>query len=157
MSRRPQWHRIKRHRSYTIEEVAVTLKVCRATVRRWTKAGLQIVCSRKPLLIAGADIVEFGQRRKAASHKCQAHECYCVACRAPRAPAAGIADYIPFTRASGNLRAICPVCTRIMNKRVSAYKLESLRTMLEITIPHAYLHLVECPAPSSNVHLLGEL
>jgi hypothetical protein len=128
---------VKLHRSYTVEEVARLRTVSRGTVRRWLKIGLAALTDRKPTLILGEDLVQFLAARRVPSQKCAPFECYCVKCRSPRKPAGDMAEYVPFTATTGNLRAICPVCECWMHKRIRYAVLETLRSTLAVTIAEA--------------------
>ena len=46
-------------------------------------------------------------------------------------------DFLPLSQTSGNLRAICPVCTTLMHRRLSVTQLDALRAMLEVSIVEA--------------------
>ena len=145
MSRRPKSsrHRINIHRGYSVDEVARARGVAKGTVRRWTKSGLPSITDQKPLLILGEDLVEFLAKRKAPSQSCSPFECYCVKCRAPRKPLGDVAEYIPLAPKTGNLRAICPVCFRLMHKRIRCDALEPLREVLTVTITEPISSLTE--------------
>ena len=142
---RPKWHRIKVHRSYTVDEAARALGIAKGTVRRWLKDGeLPYLSDQKPVLILGASLKAFGQSRNTPKVKCKPYELYCFKCRAPSAPAGNMAEYHPRTPKSGNLKAICG-CGTIMNKNVSKTTLQALEAVLDITIYQAPEHLVEKP------------
>jgi hypothetical protein len=119
LPRRPDWRGIKSHRSYTVEEAARGIGVAKGTVRRWIKQGLPSITDKKPALVLGADLIEFHRLQKKPKQSCLPHECYCVKCRKPRSPAGGMAEYVPLTATSGNLRAICPDCLKLMYRRVA--------------------------------------
>jgi excisionase family DNA binding protein len=128
---------IKMHRSYKVEEVARLLAVSKRTVRRWIKAGLAAITDQKPILILGEDLLAFLAARKQRSRRCQPEECYCVKCRQPRRPAGGMAELIPLTIKTGNLRAICPDCGSLMHKRIRCDAVEALRQVLDVTTAQA--------------------
>ena len=132
--RKPSRHRVKIHRSYAVDEVARLLGVAKGTVRRWIKGGLSAVTDQKPALVLGEDLVQFLASRKAPRKKCGPAECYCVKCREPRKPAGEMAEFIPLTPKTGNLRAICPTCGRLMHKRIRCELLDSLCPLLDVTI-----------------------
>src|SRR4051794_40028535 len=95
-SRQPNYRLVKIHRSCTVEEVAKLLHVHRNTVREWIRRGLPTNNSTRPLLIHGRDLAAFLLARRSNSKQpCRPGEIYCVRCRAPRAPAGDIADYVP--------------------------------------------------------------
>jgi len=141
--RHPNPRLAKIHRNYTVEEVAVVFGVHRNTVRGWVKRGLPTNDGRRPMLILGADLVAFLRARRVKNKRtCQPGEMYCVRCRAPRAPAGDMADYLPVTATLGNLIAICSACEAMMYRRVSLAWLEEVRGKLDITLPQALPHII---------------
>jgi hypothetical protein len=131
-SRKPNRRGIKIHRSYTVDEAARTLGHSKGTVRRWIKAGLPALTEKRPILIMGADLLDHVTARSRAKQKCLPHECYCVKCRAPRPPAAGMAEIVSLKTTSCNLRALCPECGTLMHKRVGVAALETLAQVLDL-------------------------
>lgn len=149
--RRPNHRLVKIHRNYTIDEAAKNLGVAEETIRRWLKSGkLPAITDKIPTLILGGDLVDFLQARSAKRPRLPVHECYCFRCRAPRAPAAGMADYIPRTPTTGTLRALCENCLTVMNKAVSASAIEELEASVELSIRQAEQHLLDMPQPCLN-------
>lgn len=152
--RHPNPRLAKIHRNYTVEEAARLFDVHRNTVREWIKRGLPICDSKKPMLILGKDLAEFLQARRTKNKQtCQPGEMYCVRCRAPKAPAGDMAEYIPVTESLGNLIAICPDCEAFMNRRVRLAKLAQIRGQLDITMPQALQHINKRHQPSVNSDL----
>ena len=140
---RPKWHRIKVHRSYTVDEAARELGIDKGTMRRWLKDGeLPYLDDQKPALILGTSLKTFGKNRTKAKIKCKPHEFYCFKCRAPKVAAGNMADFVQRSPKSGNLKAICE-CGTIMNKNVSKASLQTLEAVLDITICQAPEHLVK--------------
>ena len=137
MSRRhPNPRLAKIHRSYTVEEVASRFGVHRNTVRAWVKLGLPTNDSKRPTLILGRDLAAFLKaRREKNKRTCQPGEIYCVRCRAPKVPAADMAEYQVVTETLGNLIAICPDCGALMNRRVNLARLDHIRGRMDITMP----------------------
>ena len=82
---------------------------------------------------------------------------YCVRCRVPKFPAAGMADYLPLTEKVGNLAAICPDCDSIMHRCVSMARLEEVRGKMDITFPQALRHIREISQPTVNSDLRRRL
>ncbi len=152
--RHPNPRLAKIHRNYTVEEVASVFAVHRNTVREWVKRGLPTSDDRRPMLILGADLVAFLRARRVKNKRtCEPGEMYCVRCRAPRAPAGDMADYLPVTVTLGNLVAICSACEAMMYRRVSLAKLKQVRGKLDITLPQALPHIDESAEPSVNSDL----
>jgi hypothetical protein len=119
-NRRIDSRRIKIHRSYTVTEAADALGVHKNSVRLWIKQGLPVAEERHPALLLVTAIRRFLDDRKAKQrHRLAPGEFYCFKCRAPRRPAAGMADYIAASPALGNLKGLCPECETIMNRRTS--------------------------------------
>lgn len=141
----------KIHRNYTVEEVASLYGVHRNTVREWLKRGLPTSDDRRPMLILGADLVAFLKARRAKNKRaCQPGEIYCVRCRVPRAPAGGMADYLPVTETLGNLIGICSTCETIIYRRVNLARLEQVRGALDVTPLQAQPRIGESTNPTLN-------
>jgi excisionase family DNA binding protein len=135
---RPDRRRIKIHRPYTVEEIAMLLGTCRATVRRWIKQGLRTIDSGRPIMVRGVDLLEFLSAKAKPKQPCPVGQCFCVKCRAPRLPAARMAEFVMLTATTGNLRALCPVCQTMMHRRTSLMQLEQIRPTLEVKIVEAF-------------------
>lgn len=157
MARRGNWRRIKRHRNYTVDEVARMVGISKATVRRWIKIGaLRDASDRKPALILGDDLIDFLAGRRKPKQKCRLHECYCFACRRPQPPAFAEVEYFALAASSGNMRALCATCTNIMHKRVSASRLGELGDLVRVTIREGVGDLADMPDLCLIVHQAKE-
>lgn len=155
--RKPKRRGIRLHRNYTVEEVARITGCAKGTIRRWIKSGaLPALTDRKPNLVLGGDLADHLRARASSGPKLQLHECYCFKCRAPRSPALGIADYRPLTSTTGNLRALCGVCTTVMHKAIQMAALVALNRILEVTVQQATEHLIDTDSPSLNDHFAKE-
>jgi hypothetical protein len=142
--RHPNHRRVKRHRSYTVEEIASLFCIHKNTVRGWVKAGLPICDDKRPMLILGQELGAFLLARRAKNkQRCKPGEIYCVRCRSPKFPAGDMADYVPVTERLGNLKAICPSCDSIINRRVSMAKLGQVRGKMNLMFPQALRHISE--------------
>jgi excisionase family DNA binding protein len=156
-SRKPNRRGIKTHRNYTVDEAARLTGYAKGTIRRWIKSGnLPALLDRKPNLILGGDLSDFFSARGHSGAKLQLHECYCFKCRASRAPALRMADYLPLTVSTGNLRALCSVCASLMHKAISLVDLGALAGILEVTVREADRHLTDIASPSLDDHLALE-
>lgn len=143
--RSPNYRLLKKHRSYTVGEIAEKLGVHRQTVRRWTRQGLAPIDSYKPMLILGEHAAQFLKQRKKANKKsCKLNELYCVKCREPKIPAESMAELEVINSTIGNLLGICPDCESYMNKRVSLKKLTEIYAVLDVSIPMELRHIVDC-------------
>jgi hypothetical protein len=152
--RHPNHRYVKRHRSYTVEGIASLFNIHKKTVRGWVKAGLSPIDDKRPMLILGSELIAFLRARRVRNKQtCRPGEIYCVRCRAPKFPAADMADYLPVTEKVGNLKARCPNCDSIMNRCVSLAKLGKIRGKMEITFPQALRRLGESYQPTVNSDL----
>jgi hypothetical protein len=148
--RGPMLRGISKHQSYEIADIASKLRVARGTVARWLKAGLPAIKDRKPYLIQGADLIAFHADRKRPKQKCGSAECYCFRCHVPRRPALDMADIVIATGPTGNLHALCEVCTTHMHKRVSLKHLDALCAVLDVAIRQAPARITKCANPCLN-------
>lgn len=152
--RHPNPRLAKIHRNYTVDEIAHLFGIHKNTVRDWVKRGLPTSDGRRPMLILGRELVAFLTARRTKNKRtCQPGEIYCVRCRAPRAPAGDMVDYVPVTTTLGNLVAICSACETMMYRRVSLAKLAQVRGDLDITMPQALEHIGESAQPTVNSDL----
>jgi excisionase family DNA binding protein len=147
--------RVKIHRAYTVDEAARVLGTVKATIRRWLKNGLCGVDSRKPVLIRGADLLDYLNAKAKPKQSCPPGQCYCVKCRAPKEPACAIADYVAITSTSGNLRALCPTCASLMHRRTSLRQLEQIRSFLDVRTVERSPRIGDGNQPSTSVHFDG--
>lgn len=108
----------KRHRSFSVFELADLLGVHRNTVRQWIKDGLPVLDGAKPILIIGGEFQAWwAKRTKARKRPCQPGQMYCFKCRAPKAPALGMVEYAAKNAVTGNLKALCETCGTFMHRR----------------------------------------
>lgn len=136
--RHPNPRRVKRHRTYTVEELAILFQLHKNTVRRWPRQGLHPIDKRRPALFRGDDVATFLEAKRQSSRRpCKAGEIYCLKCRTPRAPAGGIADLNIKGATNGTLIGICPVCAILLYRRVNPEKIALVRGNLEVTVRDA--------------------
>src|SRR5256885_5258795 len=130
----PNHRLVKKHRTYTVEEIARLFGIRKNTVRQWVKTGLATVDDKRPKLILGKDLIVFLQARRAKRKQaCLPGQMYCVRCRLPKSPAAGMADLLLINEKVGNLAAICPDCNSIMHRCVNIAKLGAVRGEMDIS------------------------
>ena len=146
---RVSWRRVKMHRSYTIEEVARCLGVHKNTVRRWLTAGLAAIDTRRPALIHGTVLRNYlDGLRRARRQRCADGELFCLRCRRPRTPAAGMLDYLPINNTSGNLRGICSTCDALIHRRVALGKIGAVTGDCDVAFPQGRKRIGDSNAPS---------
>jgi len=141
----------KKHRSYSVQELADKLGVHKHTVRGWLKKGLPAIYGAKPTLILGSEFQEWwGKQRKAAKRPCKPGQMYCFKCREPKRPALGMVEYTATNAATGNLKAICETCETMMHQRARLANLAAKMPDMEVQITQAPSRIVERTHPSSN-------
>jgi hypothetical protein len=142
---------VKMHRSYTAGELADRLGVHKNTIRHWQAAGLPPIDRTRPFLFQGGVVRAFLQRRNA-SRKCPCPPgtIYCLRCRAARAPALGMVDYVETKPGTGNLKALCEACSATMHRRVRRAVLAAVMPGIDIHMAQAPQRLSGPPAPSLN-------
>lgn len=144
---------MKVHLSYSVDEAARCLGVHKATIRQWIKQGLPALTEIRPTLIVGSELRAFlRQKRLAGKRPCGAGEIYCVRCRAPRRPAAGIADYEALSESGGRLVGLCPSCEAVIYRRVSIKSFSAAAGDLDVTCTKGQEHIVDSAHPFVNLH-----
>ena len=133
---------VKLHYTYSIDEIARLCGVHKNTVRSWLRRGLRPIDDRRPILVHGKALREFlAQQRREAKTKCPPGHLYCLKCRVPQMPAERMADYLMQEHGAGNLAGLCPVCERVMYRRVGRGQLSEWQTLLEVTVRQAERHI----------------
>jgi MerR HTH family regulatory protein len=147
--RAPNSRRVKKHRSYTVEEAARLFGCHRNTIRHWQKQGLKPVDGKRPVVFEGLTLAAFLEARRGARRRClKPGEIYCLPCRAPREPAGDMVEYVHLTEARGNLRGICPTCDRLIHRVVSRAQIEAVRGKLNVTFTEPSPRIRETSRPS---------
>ncbi|MFN3252312.1 helix-turn-helix domain-containing protein [Roseibium album] len=154
--KRSSGHRIKIHRSYTVDEAARALKVCKGTVRRYLKDGLPCLNDQRPLLILGQDLKVFLDARRKPKQTCKIDQCFCMSCKAPRKPAFDEVEFHPTKAGRGNIRALCEDCSTVMHKAVSADGLRALGAILKVTDVQEETRLRDGNSLCTNDHFKKE-
>jgi hypothetical protein len=127
MARHPNPKRVKLHRTYTVGDAAACLRMHKNTIRSYLKNGLVPIDRKRPVLILGSVLRRFLEERRARGRQtCRAGQIYCIRCKTPKQPAGDIAEYIPMTATSGNLRAICPDCELLIHRRAALANIEAV-------------------------------
>jgi predicted ArsR family transcriptional regulator len=146
----------KKHRSYSVQELAEKLGVHKHTVRGWLAKGLPNVDSAKPALILGSEFQEWwGKQLKAAKRPCRPGQLYCFKCREPKAPALGMVEYAATNAATGNLRALCDTCGTMMHRRTRLADLARIMPGLDVRRTGPASSIEERVHPSSNTDNLA--
>lgn len=145
MAKRNQNPRLaKIHRSYKVDEIADLYGTHKNTVLNWIKQGLPTFDNKRPLMILGSDLNAFHAKRRVKNkHPCKPNEIYCMKCKIPKEPAAGMLEYKPVNEKTGNIIGICPECGTLMYRRISIIKIKQFSTLMGFTLPQAHLHIVD--------------
>jgi hypothetical protein len=90
------------------------------------------------------------ERQQKLKSRCGPGQMYCLACRAPKQPAAHAAECILDDSLTGNLRGICPDCNHLMYRRVSLALLSGVRGPLDITFTRREARMEGVVTPCDN-------
>ena len=132
-------------------------QVHKNTVRAWLKTGLQPVDNRRPMLILGRQLSSFlHARRTQRRQRCRLGQFYCMRCRTPMTSAGRMAEYLPITSSSGNLRGTCSDCGSRMYRRVALQKLALVASVLQVALPQVEQRIEDTACPSLNCDLVQE-
>lgn len=135
MSRPLDPRRVKRLRTYSVNQIVDLFSLHSHTVRNWFKSGLAPMDGRRPALVLGRELHRFlTAKRMARKRPCRPGTIYCVKCREPRRPDGNVADLRLLSATTGDLEAICPACGKMMHRRVSLARLEAVRGGIDIAI-----------------------
>lgn len=141
----------KKHRAYSVQELADKLGVHKHTVHGWLKKGLPVIDGAKPTLITGSEFQAWwALQRKAAKRPCKPGQMYCFKCRVPKAPALGMVEYTATNAATGNLKAICETCETMMHQRARLDNLAARMPDMDVQITQAPSSIVAGAHRSSN-------
>ncbi len=143
--------RAKKHRAYSVRELADRLDVHKHTVRGWLKTGLPTIDGAKPILIHGGEFQAWwGDQRKAAKRPCQPGQMYCFKCRARKAPAGDRVEYAATNARTGNLKALCETCGTVMCQRIALTSIAARMPGMDIQFTQAPSSIVARAHPSPN-------
>lgn len=149
--RRVNPNMVKRHYSYTVQELATCIGVHKNTVRNWQEEGLEPIDGGRPVLFHGSAVREFLARRKADRKRpCSPGTLYCFHCRQPRPPALGMVEFVSINATSGNLRAMCSHCEVMMHRRARKADLAAVMPGFTVQITDGPFSLSGQASPSLN-------
>ncbi|WP_221932875.1 helix-turn-helix domain-containing protein [Thalassotalea sp. PS06] len=143
MPKRLNPNRIKKYRSYTIQEAAYTLDIHKNTVARWIKYdGLPIVDNKRPYLIRGTDLKTFIRNRNTEHKKpCGLGEFFCCKCRQSRSSSQVFVEVYPTDNRTGVITGFCNVCSTKANKFINQQQFKQLKSKLGSILPMGEIHI----------------
>lgn len=143
--------RAKKHRCFSVNELADVLGVHKHTLRGWLKKGLPAIDGAKPTLIHGGAFQEWwAMQRKAAKRPCQPGQMYCFKCKATKAPALGMVEFAATNATTGNLKAFCETCETVMHRRARLTDISAKMPGMDVQITQAASRIVERAHPCPN-------
>ena len=141
--------KVKRHRSYTVKELAELYDVGPNTVRQWIKKhGLPVIEGTYPTLIHWKAFRTWLTAWQAARKwTCAKNEMSCLKCQSGRKVMAGTFRVTQTNEASFMLHGECETCRTPMNRSSSKAKLEADKANF---IGNAQAHNAPLDAHNSN-------
>lgn len=137
MPRQARLTGIKGFHCYRVDEAAAVSGVSTRTIRNWIKDGLPVLNRERPTLIRGDDLKTYIRAtRSRGKVNLSPDQFYCLACRAARPAAGGLAD-CTVKEGRAMLTALCAACETVMHKPVPVARIPDLAGALDLTItPH---------------------
>lgn len=125
--------RIRKHASYSIQDVSELLGVHKNTVMQWLKNGLPKIDEQRPFLIHGQQLKNFLKaRQQSRRSSCAPHEFYCFRCRSPQRAMGNLADVALRTEKTIILSGLCASCEAPLNKIQSLKAIPKIIQSLDI-------------------------
>lgn len=118
--------KVKRHRSYTVQDLANLYSVGPNTVRQWIKKhDLPVIEGSYPVLMHWTEIRSWMTAwQRARKWTCAPNEMSCLKCQGPRKVKAGTFHVVVSNKALLRLKGDCEMCGNTMNRATSQAKLE---------------------------------
>lgn len=153
MSHRFNTNRIRKHYSYSMQEISHLLGVHTNTVASWLKQGLPKTDKQKPYLIYGDDLRVFlNERQKSRSRKCAVNEFYCFRCRVPKRSLGNLVDVRFRNPKTVMVSGLCETCETAVNKVQSVQDLPKVFEAFNIS-KKQQRHIYESSTHSLNCGL----
>ena len=150
-NRRHSARRVKRLRTYTVQEAARATGATPATVRQWLKTGLESVAGCYPTIIRGIDLIAFLKSRNAGRKRpCGPGRLFCLRCKEPKRPAFDEVEFWPEGDRLGTLKGVCPDCAGWMCRRTSRGRMKAATGDLAISFRCGESRLIGTPVRNSN-------
>jgi len=125
MGRNFNWRAIKAHHVYTIEEVRAVLRCGPHTLKRIIQEEqVQVIDEQTPVLLIGADLIP-ALRSRSTREKLAPGQMFCLGCKRPSYPDAGLVDDVSKPKQPPLLQAICCNCGAVMSRRVARDHLDA--------------------------------
>lgn len=119
--------KVKRHRSYTVKDLAALYGVGPNTVRQWIRNhDLPVIEGSYPVMMHWTEIRQWMAARQAARKwTCGADEMSCFKCRGPRKVRAGTFCVVNGNKPTPTLKGDCDICETPMNRATSQARLQA--------------------------------
>lgn len=137
MSRHYNLRSVRIHRNYTYGEISRNLHVSKKTIRNWIVKGLPVLNDQRPFLIQGKHLIEYLKNKRIPQRPCELTELYCFKCKKPQPASQCVAEYLPMTSLSGQMKAQCPSCKTTTYKNISLVQIDEMAGKISIHFPKA--------------------
>lgn len=135
MAKRVDPRHLRSAQTYTVPELAQRLGCSIGTVRNWLKRGLPAMTTQRPTLILGGDAKEFLADRKAkAKRPLGPDELYCLSCKAPRKPFAGLVQLDQSPGTAARITGFCEVCETVCSRVVGSAQIRHLPELFDLQL-----------------------
>ncbi len=116
--------RVRRHYTYSVNEVSELFDIAEMTVFRWiADEGLPRIPGSKKYFVHGSQLIDFLVRKNCKNKKpCHDNEIYCCKCKKPQRPHLPLLKIQKIPNGTIRVSAKCEVCSTPMNKVISAQK-----------------------------------
>ncbi|MCA0919240.1 hypothetical protein [Pseudooceanicola nanhaiensis] len=124
MGRGFNWRALKAHRVYTLDEVCVALRCGPSTLKRiLQEEKVQVIDEQAPFLVIGADLIP-ALRSRSKKEALAPGQMFCLGCKSPSFPDAGLVDDVSKPKQPPLLQALCSGCGAVMSRRVARDQLD---------------------------------
>lgn len=119
--------------SYSVNDLAIALKIHKGTVLTWHKEGLPVIDKSKPYLFHGKDLRGFIKaRQNKRKHKCAENELFCFKCHQVRLSKNNTVNIRIKDEKHLNISGICAVCGCPLNKAGSLNAIEKIKQVFTV-------------------------
>lgn len=151
---KPNPNLIKTGASYTMEDLAKLLRVCRKTIQNWHREGLPAIDDKLPKMFNACDVKYFiTQKRASKKFTCEADEFLCLTCKKKvKAKEGTLKPIIHKNKKCYMLFGRCETCNKALRKMASKTSLGEEPEETSISGHENYYKVSPSPVQFSTYH-----